>query len=60
MKSPEKKFYSYWPAAGANFAHFRVLRGNLAKSLTTGRPFLEEVWDFGKIFLIKNLKNHGE
>ena len=22
-----------------NFAHFRVLRSNLAKSLTTGRPF---------------------
>ena len=28
---------------GGAKAHFRVLRGNLAKSLTTGRPFLEEV-----------------
>ena len=28
------------PPQAKNFAHFRVLRGNLAKSLTTGRPFL--------------------
>ena len=40
MKSPEEEVLP----AGKKFAHIRVLRGNLAKSLTIGRPFLGGQW----------------
>ena len=49
MKSPEKKFYSYWPAAGDKFCTFQGAQRQFGKEFDHWPPIFGRSW--GKFFL---------